>query len=104
MGNKELPGKYKLVVRLSDDEWKAFVETHQEEWAAAGEKITKLRQALKVSKATLAKDAGICTKTLTKLENGRFIRRFKAISKGCMNALAKMYYKANPEIKTLIEE
>lgn len=103
MDDMEVSGKYKLVRQLSDEEWKAFVDAHKDEWETVGKKISELRKALKVSKRALAREAGICDKTLTKLEAGKYIQRFKTVSKSCLNALAKIYYKLNPEIQTLIE-
>lgn len=96
-------GKYKLVRQFSDEEWEAYVAEHKAEWTETGSKIAELRKKLRVSKVALAREAGICVKTLTKLECGRYIQRFKTVSKSCLNALSKLYYKLNPEIKNLIE-
>ena len=78
----------KCYVRRTEAEWQAFWAKHHDEWEATGAEIKRLRSELQMSKARLAKTAGICPQTLTKLENGLYITRFKPISKSCLNILA----------------
>ena len=77
----------------TEEEKARFYAKHQKEWTEIGEKIKKLREALHLSRCKLAKLAGICDRTLKKLENGQYITRYKAISKSCLNALENEAYK-----------
>lgn len=92
-----------VLQRYSPEERAAYIAEHQDEWNETGARIKELRETLRISKKQLAEDAGISTKTLRKLERGQFIERFKAISRSCINALEKIYYKSLPLIETLVE-
>ena len=72
---------------FTDKEKQQFFNENAERCQKTGTAIQKMRLRLRLSKVQLAKMAGICTKTLTKLENGHYIRRFKTVSKSCFNAL-----------------
>lgn len=101
---EEIKEQYILVRKKTAAEWQKFVDDHKSEWIAAGNSVKALRESLKMSKAALAKEAGICVGTLRKLEQGKYIRRFKTIYKACRNALLKIYYRQNNEINNLIRE
>lgn len=79
--------------RLTDEEWATFVKKHEKEWKETGEKIHAARTSMRLSMKVLAKEAGICAKTLSKLEQGCYISRFKTVSQSCRNALEKLLYK-----------
>lgn len=78
---------YVIYRKKTEAEWNDYVTKHEALWKAAGDKIKTTREKLKLSKKALAQASGICVKTLTKLENGQYIRRFKTVSKSCLNAL-----------------
>ena len=83
----------KFYVRRTAAEFKAFCKKHQAEWTETGTKINDLRIGLRLSKKALAKMAGICVNTLTKLERGQYITRFKPVSHSCLNALESISYR-----------
>lgn len=76
-----------MYKHFTQEEKKEFFDKNAERWQKTGEAIKEMRTRLRLSKVKLAKRAGICTKTLTKLENGQYIRRFKTVSKACLNGL-----------------
>lgn len=76
-----------MYKHFTQEEKKEFFDKNAERWQKTGAAIKEMRTRLRLSKVKLAKRAGICTKTLTKLENGRYIRRFKTVSQSCFNAL-----------------
>ena len=84
------------------EERKNFFAKMQPVWEATGKEINHIRTELKISKRYLAQNAGICVKTLTKLENGQYIRRFKVVSKSCFNALELFGYKVDAKIKQIL--
>lgn len=53
-----------------------------------GNQNQNIRTQLRVSLNRLAREAGICSRTLAKLENGKYIRRFKVVSTSCLNDLS----------------
>jgi DNA-binding XRE family transcriptional regulator len=77
----------KCYVHRTEAEFRAFWNKHHDEWEATGAEIKRLRSELQMSKARLAKMCGICPRTLTKLESGLYITRFKPISRSCLNVL-----------------
>lgn len=84
------------------EERKIFFAKMQPVWEATGKEINHIRTELKVSKRYLAKHAGICVKTLTKVEKGQYIRRFKVVSQSCLNALELFGYKLDSKIKQIL--
>lgn len=94
---------YVVYRKPSIEEWNAFVKKHQDEWIRTGNMIKTCRETLRISKAALARDSGICAKTLSKLENGKYIRRFKTVARSCMNALTKIYLREREKLNGLIE-
>ncbi len=76
-----------MYKKYTAEEKQAFFDKNTEDWQKTGTAIKEMRIRLRLSKIKLAKRAGICTKTLTKLENGQYIRRFKTVSKACLNGL-----------------
>lgn len=94
--------EYVFYRRKSPAEWEAYVAAKKPMWEETGTRIRTIRENLKISKKALAKAAGICVKTLTKLENGQFIRRFKTVSKSCLNALGFNAYKEFAELQEIV--
>ena len=80
-----------FIYSYTDKEWQEFCKKHSAEWEAMGTKIKNIRTQLRISQNRLAREAGICARTLAKLENGKYIRRFKVVSTSCLNALIKIY-------------
>lgn len=81
------------MIKRTPEEQAKFEEKHKEEWATTGSKILEARRKLRISQVKLAKMAGICAKTLRKLERGLYITRFRAISQSCLNALRAVGYR-----------
>lgn len=76
-----------MIRKLTEEEKIEFFKNNAEIWENTGAAIKEMRVRLRISKRKLAKKAGISVKTLTKLENGCYIRRFKTVSKACLNGL-----------------
>lgn len=76
----------------------AFFKESADIRTTIGADIAKIRNSLGVSKRTLAKKAGICVKTLNKLEKGYYVRRYKTVSSSCYNALESIGRKINYEV------
>lgn len=91
-----------FIYSYTDKEWQAFLKKHSAEWEAMGAKIKNIRTQLRISQNRLAREAGICTRTLAKLENGKYIRRFKVVSTSCLNALIKIYQHDRIELITTL--
>ena len=91
-----------MFKKYTDEERKVFFAKMQPVWEATGKEINHIRTELKISKRYLAKNAGICVKTLTKLEKGQYIRRFKVVSQSCFNALELFGYKVDAKIKRIL--
>ena len=83
---------YKVFVQYTDEERTAFIRKHEAEWKETGDRIRTIRIQLRISQKKLAKAAGICDKTLRKLEHGKYITRFKTVSKSCINSLLAIAY------------
>lgn len=83
---------YKIYVKYTDDERAAFIRKHEEEWKRVGTEIHAARMQLRISQKRLAQAAGICDKTLRKLERGQYITRFKTVAVSCWNALLTITY------------
>lgn len=77
-----------MKIKRTPTEQAKFEEKHKAEWVSTGSKILEARKKLRISQSKLASMAGICAQTLSKLERGMYITRFKPISKSCINALA----------------
>ena len=82
----------KVVVQYSDEERLAFIRKHEAEWRTVGTLIFNIRTELRISQDRLAREAGICVNTLRKLEKGQYIRRFKLVSRSCINSLIAIVY------------
>lgn len=91
-----------FIYSYTDKEWQEFLKKHSAEWEAMGAKIKNIRTQLRISQNRLAREAGICTRTLAKLENGKYIRRFKVVSTSCLNALIKIYQHDQIELITTL--
>lgn len=76
-----------MIPELTETQIKAFFRKNAPVWKETGRVIKLIRLQLKMSRKELAKQAGIAPQTLRKLENGKYIRRFKTVSKSCLNAL-----------------
>lgn len=83
---------YKVYVKYTESERAAFIRKHEEEWKRVGVEIKEIRQHLRVSQKKLAKAAGICDRTLRKLERGQYITRFKTVVASCKNSLLTIAY------------
>ena len=83
---------YKVFIRYTDDERAAFIRKHEAEWKEVGAQIKSIRTQLRISQKRLAQAAGICDKTLQKLERGQYITRFKTVAASCKNSLLAMAY------------
>ena len=90
------------IFEYSEEEWQEYCRKHKAEWKAFGEKIKKIRIQLRLSKKRLAKEAGISVHTLSRLESGYYIRRFKLASTSCLNALIKIYQGDHIEVITTL--
>ena len=90
------------VFEYSEEEWQKYCQEHKVEWKAFGEKIKKIRIQLRLSKKRLANEAGISIHTLSKLESGCYISRFKLASTSCLNALIKIYQGDHIELITTL--
>lgn len=88
--------------KVNEEKIKAYIERNTPLWQQTGAVIKKAREQLSISKKALAQAAGICVKTLTKLENGLYIRRFKVVSKSCLNALKMLGYEAKERINRVL--
>lgn len=97
---------YVFYKKKTPAEWEAFVAANKAVWEVTGETIRSTREKLKMTKKALAEAAGICVKTLTKLEKGQYIRRFATVSRSCLNALgvnALIEYMALEKIVSKLE-
>ena len=83
---------YKVFVRYTENERAAFIRKHEAEWKEVGAQIKNIRTRLRISQKRLAQAAGICDKTLRKLERGQYITRFKTVSASCKNSLLAIAY------------
>ena len=83
---------YKIYVKYTKEERAAFIRKHEEEWKRVGTEIHAARMQLRISQKRLAQAAGICDKTLRKLERGQYIPRFKTVAVSCWNALLTITY------------
>ncbi len=83
---------YKVYVRYDEAERAAFFKKHEAEWKAVGTQIETIRKQLRISQKRLAEAAGICDKTLRKLERGLYITRFRTVAASCMNSLMAIAY------------
>ncbi len=82
----------KYFVVYTEAERAAFIKKHEEEWKRIGTEILTIRQQLRISQKRLAQAAGICDKTLRKLERGQYITRFKTVAASCRNSLLAIAY------------
>lgn len=76
-----------MLPELTKAQIKAFFKKNSTIWKNTGNAIKEMRLELRISRKKLAEKAGISVGTLKKLENGKYIRRFKTVSKSCINAL-----------------
>ncbi len=83
---------YKVFVRYTENERAAFIRKHEAEWKEVGAQIKNIRTQLRISQKRLAQAAGICDKTLRKLERGQYITRFKTVAASCKNSLLAIAY------------
>ena len=83
---------YKVFVRYTENERAAFIRKHEAEWKEVGAQIKNIRTRLRISQKRLAQAAGICDKTLRKLERGQYITRFKTVAASCKNSLLAIAY------------
>ncbi len=84
-----------MIRKFTQEEKIEFFKNNSHKWKVIGNVIKNVRLELKISRKTLAKMAGISVGTLKKLEYGRYIRRFKVVSKSCLNALEGVINKNN---------
>ena len=84
-----------MLPELTKAQIRAFFRKNASTWKNTGNAIKEMRLQLKISRRELAKRAGIAPQTLKKLENGKYIRRFKTVSKSCINALELELMKNN---------
>lgn len=82
----------KYFIVYTETERAAFIRRHEEEWRRVGNEIKTIRQHLRISQKRLAQAAGICDKTLRKLERGQYITRFKTVAASCKNSLLAIAY------------
>ncbi len=82
----------KYYVTYTAEERAAFIRKHEAEWRRVGNEIHSIREQLRVSQKQLAQAAGICDKTLRKLERGQYITRFKTVAASCRNSLQAIAY------------
>ena len=82
----------KIVVQYTQEERDEFIRKHEAEWKCVGSQIQGIRKHLRISQNRLAKTAGICDKTLRKLERGQYITRFRTVAASCMNSLGVIAY------------
>ena len=83
---------YKVYVKYTKEERAAYTRKHEEEWKRVGAEIHATRLQLRISQKRLAQAAGICDKTLRKLERGQYITRFKTVAASCESALQVIAY------------
>lgn len=83
---------YRVYYEYTDAERAAFFKKHEEEWRRVGAEIRAIRKQLRISQKRLAQAAGICDKTLRKLERGQYITRFKTVAASCKNSLLAFAY------------
>ena len=91
---------YKVFIRYTDDERAVFIRKHEAEWKEVGAQIKSIRTQLRISQKRLARAAGICDKTLRKLERGQYITRFKTVVASCKNSLLAIAYADLYTVKT----
>ena len=83
---------YKVYVKYNAEERAAYIRKHEAEWKAIGSQIESTRKKLRISQKRLAQAAGICDKTLRKLERGQYITRFRTVASSCINSLRAIAY------------
>ncbi len=83
---------YKVYVKYNAEERAAYIRKHEAEWKAIGSQIENARKKLRISQKRLAQAAGICDKTLRKLERGQYITRFRTVAASCINSLRAIAY------------
>ncbi len=83
---------YRVYVKYTDAERAAFIRKYEKEWRRVGSEIHAIRKRLRISQKRLAQAAGICDKTLRKLERGQYITRFRTVAASCKNSLLAIAY------------
>ena len=90
----------KIIIQYSEAERADFIRKHEAEWKEVGAQIKSIRTQLRISQMRLARAAGICDKTLRKLERGQYITRFKTVVASCKNSLLAIAYADLYTVKT----
>ena len=83
----KLAKQWYTSTREAQQRWYEKLETERPQREKEGKQLKKLYQLIGMTKQELAKNAGICAKTLAKFERGQYIQRRKAIKASLINAI-----------------